>query len=221
MSDNVDLSNITIINANCVNPKLSVKALNFSSTNLKFAKTVLFSNEEPVNLTDNIDFIKIPKIETVNQYNEFILRNLVDYIETDYCLVTQNDGFVINPHLWRNEFLDYDYIGAPWTKHGMLVWGRTNRIGNGGFSLRSKQLMKFIQGFKRIDYSTPEDVITSLVIEKHNFKYPDVELACKFSLECPLEDYPFNVHESFGFHGKIIYDNLLYLCPNVLNIKNS
>ena len=200
----INLDNVTIINANCVDPKTSVKVLNFSCKGVTFKDVILFSDDKPNNITENIKFIKIQKIDSVQKYNEFILRNLVDYIETDFCLIIQNDGFVINHHLWRNEFLNYDYIGAPWSKQGMLVWGRTNRIGNGGFSLRSKKLMEFIKSFKTIDYNSPEDVITSLVIEKHNFKYPTVELACKFSLECPLEDYPFNVHECFGFHGKMI-----------------
>lgn len=210
-----NLDNITIINANCVDPKTSVKALNFSCKGLTFGDVILFSDEKPDNITDNIRFVQIPKIDIVQKYNEFILRRLVDYIKTDYCLVIQNDGFVINPHLWRDDFLEYDYIGAPWDKNGMRVWGRTNRIGNGGFSLRSKKLMEFIKGFKHIDYNTAEDVITSLVIEKHNFKYPSVELAVKFSLECPLEDHPFKVDESFGFHGKFIYDNLYHFLPNI------
>jgi len=216
----IDLKNITIINANCVDSKTAVKSLNFSCKHINFGNIILFSDNKPENITDNIKYIKIEKIDSIPKYNEFILRKMVDHVETDFCLVTQNDGFVINPNLWREEFLDYDYIGAPWSKLGMIVWKRTNRIGNGGFSLRSRKLMKFIQGFKSIDYSSPEDVITSLVIEKHKFKYPSVELACKFSLECPIEDYPFNVHECFGFHGRDIYDNILQICPNILNIKN-
>lgn len=211
----ISLDNVTIINANCVDPKTSVKSLNFSSKNISFKDIILFSDEKPENITDNIKFIKIPKIDNVQKYNEFILRKLVDYINTDYCLIIQNDGFVINPHLWRDEFLEYDYIGAPWNNYGMKVWGRTNRIGNGGFSLRSRKLMEFIKSFRSIDYNTPEDVITSLVIEKHKFKYPSVELACKFSLECPLEDYPFNIRECFGFHGKMIYENLYRVLPHL------
>jgi hypothetical protein len=211
-----NLKNITLINVNCIDSKLAVKTLNASCSVLDFFKVILFSDEKPENLTSNITFIKIDKIETINQYNEFILRRLVDYIESGHCLIIQNDGFVINPDLWKDEFLEYDYIGAPWSKYGMKVWKRTNRIGNGGFSLRSKKLMEFIKNFKYINYDSPEDVITSLVIEKHNFKYPSVELACKFSLECPIEDYPFDIQNCFGFHGKDIFNNLNKNFPNIL-----
>lgn len=211
----INLKNITLVNVNCIDSENSVKVLNFCSKQINFGECILFSNIKPNNISNNINFISIAKIDSVKKYNEFVLRNLIDYVKTDFCLIVQNDGFIINPQLWRNEFLDYDYIGAPWSKYGMKVWNRTNRIGNGGFSLRSKKLMEFIKGFKMIDYNSPEDVITSLVIEKHNFKYPSVELACKFSLECPVEDYPFDLKQCFGFHGKIIFENLLKLNPNL------
>ena len=29
-------------------------------------------------------------------------------------LIVQDDGFIINKNLWDEEFLSYDYIGAPW-----------------------------------------------------------------------------------------------------------
>lgn len=211
------LDNITIINANCVDAKTSVKVLNYCSKNIKFGKKILFTNDKPSNLTNDIQFIKIKKINNIKDYNEFIIKNLPDHIDTDFCLITQNDGFIINPHLWDDNFLKYDYIGAPWSMEGMKIWKRTNRIGNGGFSLRSKKLIKYIQSFKYVDFNEPEDVITSLVIEKHNdkFIYPTIDIAIKFSIECPIEDYDINIRQSFGFHGKEIYNNLNILYPEL------
>ncbi|MFM6811478.1 MAG: DUF5672 family protein, partial [Dolichospermum sp.] len=79
-------------------------------------------------------------------------KELNSFIETEFCLVTQGDGFIINPQFWSEEFLNYDYIGAPWRKQSHLVnsQGQTvnildlnkNRVGNGGFSLRSKRLLE-------------------------------------------------------------------------------
>lgn len=215
------LHNITIVNVNCVDPKTAVKALDFSSKLIDFKERILFSDTIPENTSDQIRHVQIEKITDILDYNKFILKHLVDYIKTEYCLIIQNDGFVINPHKWTDEFLDYDYIGAPWSKYGMKVWGRTNRIGNGGFSLRSKKLMDHIKNIENIDFKEPEDAFISKIIEKDNFRYPDIPLACRFSLECPVEDYDFDVTESFGFHGKEIYNNLLKWCPNVLNIQRS
>ena len=80
--------------------------------------------------------------------------NLNNYIDSDFVLIIQDDGHIVNPHLWDNEFLNYDYIGAPWpnnkkwknrfSKYDEKVSSNIirnfnlNNIGNGGFSLRSK-----------------------------------------------------------------------------------
>lgn len=217
------LNNITIVNINCINPELSIKVLKFCTHFISFKEVLYFGDIKPNNITKNINFIKILKLKSTEDYSNFVLKQLVNYINTEYCLIIQNDGFIINPHLWNPEFLLYDYIGAPWNKNGMMVWKRTNRIGNGGFSLRSKKFMKFVQEDMQknpLKYlPEPEDVICSRILETYNFKYPSVELAARFSLEDPQEDVPFNVHESFGFHGKLIYNNLLKLCPNVLKLK--
>lgn len=43
-----------------------------------------------------------------------MVYELGDYIETDFVMLVHYDGFIVHPELWRDEFLDYDYIGAPW-----------------------------------------------------------------------------------------------------------
>lgn len=213
------LNDITLINANNINPKLAVDVLNFCSKLIKFNKIILISENAPENITSNIEHVSL-QINSIPDYNKFILKDLNNYVNTSHCLIVQNDGFIINPHLWQDEFLDYDYIGAPWNLNGMRVWKRTNRIGNGGFSLRSKKLLSYTQKIDNIDYNKPEDVTNSLIIENNKeFKYPSVDIAVKFSLEDPLEDFPYDFNTCFGFHGKYGYNNLLKLCPNVLNIK--
>jgi hypothetical protein len=215
------LNNITLINVNNINPKLSVNILNFCNKFLKFNKTILFSEIIPENITSNIEHVPL-KINSILDYNKFILKDLNNFINTSHCLIVQNDGFIINPHLWKEEFLEYDYIGAPWNLNGMRVWKRTNRIGNGGFSLRSKKLLQYTQQTNLNNFNQPEDVTNSLIIEKNkNFKYPSVDLAVTFSLEDPLEDFPYDFTKCFGFHSKWVYNNLIHLCPNVFNLKNA
>lgn len=59
------------------------------------------------------------------------------------------DGFVVHPEMWREEFLDYDYIGAPWPlpPEGDTTTyrdrdGNICRVGNSA-GIRSKRLMDF------------------------------------------------------------------------------
>ena len=74
-----------------------------------------------------------------SSYNFFIVNRLSDHIKTDYVLTIQKDGFIINSSSWSDENFNYDYIGAPWFNP---VNQNHLRVGNGGFSLRSKKLLE-------------------------------------------------------------------------------
>ena len=75
---------------------------------------------------------------THKEYSKFCLYQLHNYIDTDYCLIFQDDGFPLNPHLWNNHFFNYDYIGTPWPGR-LFIDAESNPVGGGGFSLRSKK----------------------------------------------------------------------------------
>lgn len=152
---------------------------------------------------DELHFEK--NIDNMTDYNRFMIESLNSVINADFVLTVQSDGYIINPNLWQDKFLDYDYIGAPWYWHGVC--------GNGGFSLRSK---KFLHLSSKLEYSknlqdrkVPED--SFLCLSEYNRKYftdngikfADVETAIKFSFEHPMPQFiNHKKNNSFGFHGK-------------------
>ncbi len=87
-----------------------------------------------------------PELGSIDAWNEFIIYELHHYVHTDFAMLIHADGYVVRPDLWRDDFLDYDYIGAPWPlpaddfsyrdSTGSIV-----RVGN-SVSLRSRTLMK-------------------------------------------------------------------------------
>ena len=92
----------------------------------------------------------------LNAYSEFCIRYLWKYFDTSHCLIVQYDGWIVNPEIWSNDWLKYDYIGcaATWCEPGHAGKG-----GCGGFSLRSKRLMELAA---RIAVKThEEDVVLS------------------------------------------------------------
>ena len=121
------LQNISLVQIDCINPELAVKSLNYSCKQIEFGRVILFSDAKPVNLTDNIEFIKIDKLNH-DGFSKFSIENLNEYINTDYVLSINTDGFVINPHLWDDIFFEFDYIGAPWPPNAN--WCNRNRVGN-------------------------------------------------------------------------------------------
>lgn len=136
-------------------------------------------------------------------YSQFVVNNLNEYIDTDYCLIYQPDGAIHNPHLWDNKFLEYDYIGAPWGRNAPVpkyCRGMCG-IGNGGFSLRSKY---FLETSSRIGFCKgAEDKFLMCknlgFLLENGIKIPNCEVARNFSVEYPLDDN--HTQEfSFGFH---------------------
>ena len=102
----INLSDITIVSINTRDPLYSIKAIERSSKYIKFAEYLLITDKK-------IDhgFIKcslIDKISSLSEYSLFCVKKLHQYINTEFCLIVQPDGFVTNPLMWTNDFLNYD-----------------------------------------------------------------------------------------------------------------
>ena len=76
----IDLSNVTILSINTHAPEMSVRALQYSSKEIKFKNKKILSNRIPVNLPDDIEFIQIPEFHRRDQYSDFVINNLGDYV---------------------------------------------------------------------------------------------------------------------------------------------
>lgn len=176
------IKNTTLVCIDCVDIDRAIDSINISKHYCEFDSVKLLSSIE----CNHPNFIKIPPINSISEYSEFVLRDLVNYIETDYVLITQHDGFILNPNEWNPDFFRYDYLGAPWNLRNWVV-------GNGGFSLRSKKLLKITSDiynmFSMLDKTKhPEDFIICGYfrdfLERHyNIKFPSVEFADTFSVE--------------------------------------
>jgi hypothetical protein len=212
------LPNVTLIAVSSVELSGTDLALQISSHDIEFAAIKFLSSEEWIPSTTKIQMIKIPKLDIVG-YSKFILQDLFRYIETEFCLVVQSDGFVLNASRWNPVFLDYDYIGAPWPMDLKLQPGNIpldltrNNVGNGGFSLRSMRLLQETSKINVDELSFPtksEDLILChfLFQEMLNagVKFPGPELAAHFSIESPAAAYGQNPSTCFGFHGKELRD---------------
>ena len=215
------LPNVTLVAVSSVDLDGALFALSFSSSRIQFADVKFLTSEL---IVPNDPKIKVESISKLNirGYSKFILQDLHKHISTDFCLVVQADGFVLNPEQWQNEFLEYDYIGAPWPQEliaypsEQILDLRRNRVGNGGFSLRSKKLLEITS---KIDFDSLEFPCFSedLVIGHYLFeemlaagiRFPPPALAAKFSIESPDAAYGQTPQTSFGFHGAVLKELIL------------
>lgn len=133
-------------------------------------------------------------------------------VTTSHVLLIQYDSWILDASLWRESWLSYDYVGAPWP------WKKEFRVGNSGFSLRSKRLMDFLVEHKdEFPLKVPEDHVLSHVyrpaLEQHGFKWAPESVAREFSFE---REPP---HPTFGFHG--IFNWTYVLAPHELAFRRS
>ena len=144
----LELPQITLVAVATLQVEETLQALVHSCKSIKFGKVKLLANYTPFGLEQYpyIEFFRIDKFSSVDDWCRFIIYNLNDYIDSEFALLVHADGFVVNPDAWRSEFLQYDYIGAPWPLPTddysyRDIDGNIIRVGN-SVSLRSKRLIE-------------------------------------------------------------------------------
>jgi len=188
------LPNVTLCCIDCVNQGKAIAAIKKSMEQCEFA-AVKFITDIKIKI-DGIEIANIPKIKSKKEYSEFCIKELNDYFDTEFILLIQHDGLVLNGDCWDNNFLKFDYIGAKWN----YPKGERN-VGNGGFSLRSKKLQSALQEDDFIQPTEQEDdcivrLYGSYLERKYKIVFADEDTADKFSFEL---NEPCN--KTFGFHG--------------------
>ena len=126
-------------------------------------------------------------------------------IETDFALMLEWDAGIYDTKKWKPEFLNYDYIGAPWIVRPEEIGNKD--VGNGGFTIMSKRLGKFMhENALKFPAVTDWDLCRDQrqALEAEGFKWPDRNLAAQFSWELGVRD-----PENFGFHGAFNWPYML------------
>ena len=191
------LPNVTLIAMTSVLIDETIKALKYSSKDIEFGSVKLVSHEKPKNLPNNITYQYTDRISSIDEWNHRIVYHLNDYVDTDYVLLIHDDGFVVNSSSWKNEFLDYDYIGAAWGHTHLLDrYSKPIRVGN-SVSLRSKKLLeipsKYNMPWNLHDNNFNED--TQICVWNRNLFldngiiFADLDIAKYFSHEEKFPEY--------------------------------
>ena len=188
------LSNVAIVCVSTDSADNGAHVLRKSCEQIGFGEIILVTSNSHnmLELPAGTRVIELPPgtIKNVQEYDNYVLKELPRHVSSDYILNVQWDGYVLNGSAWDDEFLKYDYIGAPW------FWNDV--VGNSGFSLRSK---KFAEELMKDDYpdAFPQDVNVCQLyrpkLEEKGFKFAPADLARKFSVE--NEPYV----GGFGWHG--------------------
>jgi hypothetical protein len=142
-----------------------------------------------------VEVVAIEPLRSGADYSHFVMRRLPAHVDSSHVLITQWDGFVVDPEAWSDEFLAYDYLGAVWPEQPA-----SRAVGNGGFSLRSRRFLA--AGLdRRITDEHPEDQVLCRtwrdhLEREHGVHFAPAALARRFAFENEAPQGP-----TFGFHG--------------------
>jgi hypothetical protein len=191
----LDLPHVTLVCVDTREPTFALWAMRRTMSGIRFGDVVLFT--EAARLAEPPEHARVVdvRVDTIEEYSQFMLRGLAGHTHTSHVLVIQWDGFVTHPQHWSADFLQWDYIGARWHDRP-----RDQSVGNGGFSLRSRRLLQALQD-PQIRISHPEDVCICsenrlLLEQRHGIRIAPPEVAERFAYERIAPDGP-----TFGFHG--------------------
>lgn len=212
---------VTLVIVGTTQHSLMSFAVNKTLENFKVDQIKIFCNHQ-INCNREYIFYKIPDNFDLYDYSNFILKDLNSYIDTDYALIIQYDGFATNGQFYQTKFFDYDFIGSPTsinhppllkfindTRNYDKVTQKWYDIG-GGFSLRSKKLLtaltdSYIESsvfnHETNLYHNCEDIFVAVLYkeyleQQHGIKYAPLEVCLDFNSETII-----GYSDCLGFHG--------------------
>lgn len=214
----LELPDVTLLTVAGVEVRRAISALRISMRGITFGSVKLLTHERPQTLDRRIELVQIEPLRSHMAYNSFVIYELAKAVDTPHCLLVQADGYVKNPSAWSDEFLNYDYVGAPWPYVDNAYvdpFGLHQRVGNGGFSLRSRHLLTtptrshvewevnqgdFYKHMNAGSYSEDGNICVHNrhVYEQDGCVFAPIQVAARFSRELAVPDT--QVDRPFGFH---------------------
>ena len=218
------LPNVTLLAVTSVEIEEHQMSLKISSQNIEFGAVKLLSSSPPEKKYSDIEYVSVKPMGMTDQ-NRFMMENLHKYFETSHCLYVEAHSFVVNVDLWKEEFLEFDYIGGPWPNKiqmnpnligtpGLpgpipILNMKENCVGNGGFSLRSRKLLKTVAKINYDSLKFPiknEDLLICHYLYKEmidkGIRFAPPKLAAQFAMECWHHLYGQDVNSVFGVHAR-------------------
>mmetsp|Transcript_20998 Transcript_20998/g.53378 ORF Transcript_20998/g.53378 Transcript_20998/m.53378 type:complete len:432 (-) Transcript_20998:593-1888(-) len=127
-----------------------------------------------------------------------------DSLNADKVLIFQTDSILLKAGV--NDYLAFDYVGAPWDLGKKYVSDLPNNVGNGGLSLRSVNVSRQVAARHGPNECYSEDLwfMERFKVMK-DVQIAPRHLAYKFSLELPCPDL--QIEEHIGMHAAWLYNS--------------
>lgn len=203
----LSLSSVTLINYTTRDYEAVRRSIERSQAHCKFRNVIVFT-DKPDEFPD-CHSIQIPTIKKREELSITNIKHIPAHTSEygSHVLCTHWDSWVQNPDAWRDDWLKWDYIGAPW---------KDAVVGNDGFGLISSRFLRAVDSLDiegDAQHCHPADVVMSRhhfrrvkcyrgELEKLGMMYAPCEVAAKFSTEGEYAG-------QFGFHGVVSVASLV------------
>jgi glycosyltransferase involved in cell wall biosynthesis len=201
----LDLPAVTLIAVDD-NVEGIIKAADISCQFIRFASVKLLSSMP----SKDKRVIPIRHLGSKRSYSEFMMKEVVDYIETPFFATIQADGYILRYESWDDNWFNFDYIGSPWE------WYTDGyNTGNGAASFRSRRLHQILKDDSGIvptnDHlirECQEDhniarIYRKYLEDRYGIKFAPIEVSRRFGIEAWNVKPPGNKYNNqFCFHGR-------------------
>jgi hypothetical protein len=127
-------------------------------------------------------------------------------IDAEKILIFQSDAFLRRSGI--TEFMEYDYVGAPWADPIRGSNGAVLRIGNGGLSLRNRLMSLAITKNRRWMGQNEDIYFAQHFFADRGANLPDQDAASRFSVETLYYPDPMGLHNVGPHLGAFKYAEL-------------
>lgn len=196
----------------------AIPSLLKSKAELPGSRALLISPKKPDGLPKDISWKRCFPLN-YQQYSIFCIHCLHHYISTDFCLIVQDDSWVLNGKNFKAHYYNYDYVGAP--AHAGMVkdvyhiqWSWLGKRGalevqNGGFSLRSKRFLQAPSKYGIVYIPFPQQPFCNEDVQLTAFRRKDFErLGFKFAPKSVAKNFSVE-YMGPGFHDDLDFDRLV------------
>jgi len=202
------LPNVTLVLVETREHELARLALEDCERLVEFAEVLVFTDRPSDFQKNGRRIVEVPDWPTKLGWSRCFWYDVPLQVKTSHALCIQWDSWVVDPSIWHDEYMQYDFVGAPWWyKDGM-------NVGNGGFCLRSAKFMRYIRKH-RDQFPCITDLDDDLYCRKYRptlqtagFEWAPEAIAQAFAFECVRPDI---TARHFGFHA--VY-NFNYGCQD-------
>jgi hypothetical protein len=202
----LDLPQVTLLFVETRAHKITKRVIDDAMSKINFGDILIYTDKPDLIPIEGARYIEVPDFPDKKSAGQFYYQFAMREVKTDFALMLEWDAGVKDVANWRWEFLDYDYIGAPWKVRPQEE--NSMDVGNGGFTLMSKRLGHFLaENQKNFPVYTDWDLCRNQRkhLEQLGFKWPRRDVATKFAWE--LTKLP--PGGVFGFHATFTWPLML------------